>query len=267
MGLLILTGVLFSWLVRFYKRAKTGDRQTTEVKINEYKQKTYRFLILLLFITFPSTCTHILQMLPAACHQICSDHEVNCNSYLKADYSVQCNTAKHNIYGTLSTIAIAYCIGFPLTLFLILRRAKRQGKLGDAASNNNGPILNGLRFLYENYSPMCWFWEILELARKIFFSSLLILMNAESRTSLGLTSMFSGLYSVLFALYKPIEDTFEHWLQMASLLASSVNFTVGMLMKIPQEETSSGLDQGFRRTFHNSPVAGGQRCSNYSRWR
>jgi hypothetical protein len=53
--------------------------------------------------------------------------------------------------------------------------------------------------------------------------------------------MLSGLYSVFFALYKPIEDMFEHWLQLVSLMASSVNFTVGMLMKIPKEDSSSGI--------------------------
>jgi hypothetical protein len=60
---------------------------------------------------------------------------------------------------------------------------------------------------------------------------------------LGLTSIFSGLYSVLFALHKPIEDSFEHWLQLVSLMASSVNFTIGMLMKIPQEDTSSDVNK------------------------
>jgi hypothetical protein len=107
--------------------------------------------------------------------------------------------------------------------------------------SNTAVIFNGIRFLYENYSPTCWFWEVVELVRKIIFSTLLILLNAESRTSLGLTAILSGLYSVLFALHKPIEDAFEHWLQLASLIVTSINFTIGMLMKIPQEETSSGV--------------------------
>jgi hypothetical protein len=120
-----------------------------------------------------------------------------------------------------------------------LKYARRNGERRD---KENNVILLGTRFLYENYSLDCWFWEILELVRKIVVTSMLILMNAESRISLGLTSILSGLYSVLFAYSKPIEDTFEHWLQLASLMASSVNFTIGMLMKIPKEETSSSLN-------------------------
>lgn len=112
-----------------------------------------------------------------------------------------------------------------------------------ASSVRNNAILNGIRFLHENYSPSCWFWEIVELVRKIAFTSILVLMAAESRLSLGLTSILSGLYSVMFALYKPIDDSFEHWLQLASLMASSVNFSAGMLMKIPQDETSSGVNK------------------------
>jgi hypothetical protein len=60
---------------------------------------------------------------------------------------------------------------------------------------------------------------------------------------MGLTAMFSGLYSVLFAFYKPIEDKFEHRLQLLTLMASSVNFTIGMLMRIPKHEISSGVNE------------------------
>jgi hypothetical protein len=133
-----------------------------------------------------------------------------------------------------------YCIGFPFAIFFILRQGIRRKN--QTSPQQNSVVLSSLRFLYENYSQKCWFWEILELVRKMFFSSILILMNAESRNSLGLTAMLSGLYSVLFALYKPIEDMFEHWLQLISLMTSSVNFTIGMLMKIPKEDVSSSLN-------------------------
>lgn len=246
-GVIIIFGVLFHFIVKFYagnKREESTDAaEERQVKFNQYKQKCYRFLFLILFITFPSTFTHVVQVLPATCHKICSYGDHNCKSYLKADYSIHCNTAKHNVYGTVSTTALVYCIGFPLVLFLILRNGRKMEQRHGASSVRNNAILNGIRFLHENYSPICWFWEIVELVRKIAFTSILVLMAAESRLSLGLTSILSGLYSVMFALYKPIDDSFEHWLQLASLMASSVNFSAGMLMKIPQDETSSGVNK------------------------
>jgi hypothetical protein len=240
-GAVFITGIVFYCIIKIHMEKKScmnSDEQ--KARIHQYKRNLYRCLVLILFITFPQTCTHILQMLPAACHRICSHDQHNCESYLKADYSIQCNTSKHEAFGAISEAALIYYIGFPLALFLILKYARDNENHGRLQQQDN-LILEGMRFLYENYSPGCWFWEIVELVRKVLFSTILILMNAESRTSLGLTAIISGLYSILFALYKPIEDTFEHWLQMASLLASSVNFTIGMLMKIPTEDISSGV--------------------------
>jgi hypothetical protein len=238
-GVVMLTGISFNYFIKCYVKHKTTMKDDQKIKISQYKDKCYRCLMLILFITFPSTCTNIIQMLPAACHKICSHSNILCNSYLKADYSIQCSTVKHDIYGSFSSAAIAYCVGFPLSIFFILRHVRRSE---DRHDKETSAMLVGTRFLYENYSADCWFWEIVELARKIIVTSMLILMNAESRISLGLTSILSGLYSVLFAYYKPIEDTFEYWLQLASLMASSVNFTIGMLMKIPSDETSSGIN-------------------------
>ena len=237
-GFVILMGPVVNYFINCYVTHKVKGKENQEIQISQYKEKSYRFLILILFITFPSTCTHIIQMLPAACHEICSHSNVQCNSYLKADYSIKCNTAKHGIYGKFGSASLIYCIGFPLSMFAILRYARRN--IGNDRGKR-GVILAGTRFLYENYSQDCWYWEIVELVRKIVVTSMLILMNAESRTSLGLTAIFSGLFTVGFAYSKPIEDAFEHWLQLISLMASSVNFTTGMLMKIPEEESSSGI--------------------------
>lgn len=239
----ILAGIVFNCLIKWctWKKAATNKR-----KAIEYKEKSYRLMFLVLFITFPSTCTQVMQMLPAACHKICSHDDRNCNSFLKGDYSVQCNTSKHEIYGSLSTASICYCIGFPLLLFMIMKHGQIKAKFAaQPSSPHNTVMFNSIRFLYENYSPSCWFWEILELVRKVFFTSMLVLMDSESRISLGLNAILSGLYSVFFALSKPIEDKFEYWLQLMSLLVTSVNFSVGMLLKIPEDETSSSVSGKF----------------------
>ena len=233
--------IVFGFLTHFifnYYQATTGKDKDQH---KQYKEKCYSCLFLILFITFPSTCTQIIKMLPVACHVICSSDDINCKSYLRADYSIECNTSRYDVYGALSIAALTYCISFPIFIILVLMRGRLVKNQDKNANDNSVVIYNGIRFLYENYSPACWFWEIVELVRKVLFTSLLILLNAESRTSLGLTSIASGLYSVLFALHKPINDVFEHWLQLTSLIVTSVNFTIGMLMKIPQEETSSGL--------------------------
>ena len=69
-------------------------------------------------------------------------------------------------------------------------------------------------------------------------TSAILLANTESRSYLLFLSVSSGLYTVLFAGYKPIENAFEYWLQMASLMASWANLMAGLLLKIPENELS-----------------------------
>ena len=101
----------------------------------------------------------------------------------------------------------------------------------------------GMSFLYENYTDRCWFWEIIELARKIVLTSALFLVDDNSRTYLGASSMMCGLYAILFAYYKPIHDKFEHWLQLLSLASTSATLNVALLLKIPQHELSDSVGQ------------------------
>lgn len=56
--------------------------------ISSSKETNYRFIVFFLFLTFPSTCTTIIKVMPAACQEICS--EESCTWYLKADYRVKC---------------------------------------------------------------------------------------------------------------------------------------------------------------------------------
>ncbi|KAK3732651.1 hypothetical protein QZH41_010254 [Actinostola sp. cb2023] len=96
------------------------------------------------------------------------------------------------------------------------------------------PVVAALGFIYENYTEDCWFWETIEITRKLLLTSSLALIGAEGRTSLGVASVLSGVYAMIYAQYKPIPDRFEHVLQLTSLLVTFANTCIGMMLKIDQ---------------------------------
>ncbi|XP_078356152.1 uncharacterized protein LOC144640962 [Oculina patagonica] len=223
-----------------YRRGKMSVREQRHVT-ELTKERCYRSAFLLLFVTYPATCSQIFTMLPQTCHEICSeDRNSGCESFLKADLSVKCHDDLYNRFVGFSYLLTIYPVAFPLVTLLILWKCLPKSGKGNRRKEL-GPLTRGLRFFYENYSESCWFWEIVELARKVLLTSALLLTDAQSRTYIGSAAIVSGLYTVLFACYKPIKDSSEHWLQLISLMASSVNFTVGMLLKIPDEVISSAV--------------------------
>ena len=218
-----------------YRSSKVSVSKQRRV-IDLTKERCYRTAFLLLFITYPATCSHIFTMLPQACQEICGeDRNKGCEAFLKADPSVKCHDDKYDRFVGFSYLLAVYPAAFPLVTLVILWKCLSKSRKSNSEKELS-PLARGLRFFYENYSDKCWFWEIVELVRKVLLTSALLLTDAQSRTYIGSAAFISGLYTVLFACYKPITDSSEHWLQLISLMASSVNFMVGMLLKVWPED-------------------------------
>lgn len=223
--------------VTFSHKVPTQQQQF----LSKLKEHCWRSSCFILFITYPSTCLEILQILPLNCHRICSyKGDTVCREFLRSDYSVSCSSGFYKSVVPFLWLSAMYVPLFPTVLLMLLLRYVRNNKeLNQKTTPQASEIKNGLRFLYENYSPKCWFWELIELGRKVVFSLAIVLAEAESRSYLTFLVVMSGLYAVLVAYHKPISDAFEYWLQLVSLLASLTNLIVGMLLKIPVEEDKS----------------------------
>ena len=95
-----------------------------------------------------------------------------------------------------------------------------------------------IRFLCENYKPRYWFWEIVELSRKVLQMVLVVLYGSHDPLTLGASIAISMVFTVIHAYFKPMKDRFEHWLQMLSLLAIFFNLLSAVILMIPYNDTS-----------------------------
>ena len=98
-------------------------------------------------------------------------------------------------------------------------------------------LLQAVSFLYENFKSDAWYWELVETIRKVLLVSILGLIGSEGRAYVGLASIVSGLFAILFAKKQPMNKGFESRLQMLSLMVTFVNLATGVIMKIPSEST------------------------------
>ena len=98
-------------------------------------------------------------------------------------------------------------------------------------------LLQAASFLYENFKSNAWYWELIETIRKVLLVSCLRLISSEGRAYVGLASIVSGLFAILFAIKQPMNDGFESRLQMLSLTVTFVNLATGVIMKIPSKSS------------------------------
>ena len=170
----------------------------------------------------------------------------NCTYYLKMDYSLKCFDKAYNKYVTAAYVGSIYPVLFPPFIVVVLYFFFYRPEIKNRALNPQPmrfEIVEGMRFIYENYNERCWYWEIVETIRKLILTSCLSLIGAEGRTYIGMAAMASGFYAVAHAQARPIPDKFEHLLQLSSLVATFFNLSVGVLLRIPSEMVNYSIEK------------------------
>lgn len=244
---LIVIVPLFWYLARV-TWMKIKQNQHDESRIIEIKKPCLKITAFLLFVAYPSTCVNIFQILPLSCHKLCPfEGATNCPSFLRADYSILCDTDAHRKYTWAAYASLSYVIGFPLFLAYIVWKTHLQSQRSNRFSiaderGSMEAVAFAILFLHENYSPSCWYWESVEMARKVILSAGVIFAGSESRTQVGIAAMISAAFAMLHGRFRPITDRFEDYLQMTSLLVTSFNLGIGVLLKVPSDEATGGRD-------------------------
>lgn len=184
-----------------------------------------------------------VNVLPPSCRRLCrDDKEGLCSEYLKADYSVPCQGAEYSHRLVVAYISTAYVLALPLASFLAIWRQQRKARLATQDANaSNKEMFAGFLFLFENYKAHSWYWELVEMTRKVILTSGLILVGEESRSYIGFAMVIAGMYGILFAWIKPINDVMENKMMTASLGVTVFNLVIGAVSKIPGEDVANWI--------------------------
>ncbi len=90
-------------------------------------------------------------------------------------------------------------------------------------------------FLCENYKAQFWYWEIIELSRKILQTLFILLFGPEDHFSLFASVVLSVFFLLIHAYLKPMKDAAEQRLQMCSLGTIFLNMLAASLLLMPND--------------------------------
>ena len=240
------SGVFYGIRKRIILQNKSLEDEEKPAKISEMKEVVYKNVFFVLYVTYLSTFSKTASVLQLACRKVCRDkNEELCNEYLKADYSLKCQGSTYNHLLIVAYISTAYILTLPVASFIALWRHRRAmpTKADGDGSGVGTELVEGLRFLFGNYKPHTWYWELIEMSRKVILTSGLILVGHESRSYIGLAWVAAGVYGIHFSWMKPIQDPFENRLMTTSLSVTVVNLGIGAVSKIPAENISDTVDK------------------------
>ena len=261
-AVICLCGVTFVVRKLLILRSQGLTNEERSIKVSETKELVYRNLFFFLYVLYLNTCTKTATVLPLACQKLCrDDQEELCDVYLKTDYSIKCQIPKYHHLLIVAFISTVYVFALPTASFIVLWRQRRVTLTTRNVETSQGPgssteIILGLRFLFENYNPRSWYWELVEMSRKVFLTSGLILVGQESRSYIGLAWVMAGMYGMFFSWSRPIKDAAENRLMAASLAVTVFNLGIGAVSRIPAENISSSTDPYTDAVLFNGLVIG-----------
>ena len=224
-GLNILV-VLLIFLFLFLKKRHINKMEVVMsekiIQISRVKKSCYRNIFLFLLLSYPVTSKKIIDILPlpGVCVNVCFSKS-DCISLLKADYSIHCFTPRHKIFWKIAAVFAFYPIAFPLMLLLPIYKYRQ--------AETEKEIAFGLRVFFENYKEKYWFWETLEMYRKLLLISLILLFGSESHSQIGFTLVITSASGIAYTLFRPIKGKFEDRLQTFVLWITFFNVCLGSL--------------------------------------
>ena len=181
-------------------------------------------------LLYPSICRVTLQAFQ--CTPLCDtptllmnttdalcDGETYTTYRLFQDPSIQCYTGEWAFWALVAALGIVvYCLGAPLA-FLWLCAKHRHSADGR----------NRIGVLLASYTPECWYYEAIEMIRKFLLTSVVLVVDPNSRVQLWFGLVFSIAFVLLTTALRPYRDLLPGTVQVAAQVQIVFNYCAANL--------------------------------------
>jgi len=175
----------------FATRTQREIEQDNFNRLSQRKQARRNFwkmLIFTLFLIYPLVSSTIFR--------IWNCMNVYGQWYLFVDFTIMCYDSTWNSFADYAWVMVwIYPVGIPAFFFFMLYRYYRQDRLDEPG------IRAELGFLYASFDRSLWFFELIDMAHKLFLTSFLQLISLDSQLQVGLAVV--TVYMMVLLLVKP----------------------------------------------------------------
>jgi hypothetical protein len=185
-------------------------------------------VLVIIFLVYPNLISMIAKMLR------CVEIDSLGRSFLAADMTIDCGTAKYQTWRAAATVMfVIYGVGIPLVGTLLLA-AMRKTLLHRATMSMFG-------FLYSGYSKRRFFWEFVVMVRKAVVVFIVVFFEGDADYAImfGMWLMFAFLLLNIFV--QPFQLRIYWRLENLSLTSIAITLNLAMLYQ-PRFGISSTLD-------------------------
>jgi hypothetical protein len=175
---------------------------TRTARLEKALAKHYLAFLAMTFLVYSTVSTAVFQTF--ACDVV--DSAAPTISYLRADYSIQCGTAKHNAYKVYAAfMVIIYPLGIPALYAWLLWNNKHKLNVAHESSirmlsRHRDVSLRPTRFLWKTYTPQMYYWEVIECMRRLLLTGAIVFIAPGTSAQAAIACLLAVI-SMAVALY------------------------------------------------------------------
>ena len=164
-------------------------------------------------------------------------------SYLIADYSIDCSSGAYNMYSVYSGFMILiYPVGIPMVFGTLLVKMKDHINK-PVADREKDDELFGMEFLFDNYKPEFWYFEVVVTVFRLLLTGVLGLIQPGSSTQLSVGMMIAGGAIVVTSNLRPYENERDNNLSILSYIQIFLVMMCALVLKTQDLAASDSFDK------------------------
>jgi hypothetical protein len=181
-------------------------------KLEKELAKHYLVFLAMTFLIYSTVSTTVFQTFACDTIDASATHKT---SYLRADYSIQCGTAKHTLYRVYAGfMVIIYPLGIPALYAWLLWSNRHKLSSSNKSSvrmlsKHDDVSLRSTRFLWKSYTPILYYWEVIECIRRLLLTGAIVFIAPGTSAQAAVACV--TVISIIVALYcQPMQKHFMH---------------------------------------------------------
>jgi hypothetical protein len=193
---------------------------------------------MLIFIVYPNMTSKIFEAF--ACRDIGTT-----DSVLHSDYGLDCTSSDYTmIYWLCVFLMFIFPIGMPLLLFYMMSQVKELIQVEDQE------VMREFGFVINDYKLSHWYWEVVELSRKLILSGVIGMFRRGSITQIvAATSISFG-----FALFAYREQPYHTARMNFIKITSEIQLFLIMLLCVVLQTEAQGVTRKGLENLGNMQV-------------
>jgi hypothetical protein len=210
--------------------------------------KHYLVFLAMTFLIYSTVSTTVFQTF--ACDTI-DDSANTKTSYLRADYSIQCGTAKHTLYRVYAAfMVIIYPLGIPALYALLLWNNRHKLRSNTETSvhmpnRHKDESLRSTRFLWKSYTHKMYYWEVIECMRRLLLTGAIVFIAPGTAAQAAIACVLAVVSLAVALYFQPHFDPHDGQIYTGGAMIIFLSMFLSLLMKTDVSTETNSSQAAF----------------------